>query len=261
MFCPPSVAAVGVRDLPDSARRLLHGDTGDLLSLSDRLANVALQCASIILNADDHELERVAHEGVSVDQSGGNAAVSTGGKERHALQAELLALMVQLNHRRGVAQRASAGRCAVADGKGTLSLALVLVQQLLHVAIAGVPVAGTEKMELCAEKLSQQEIPLLVRRLIAVDDQLTGKIDSRAGRRSQCAKVGLHRTGGQYLRRSRLKSLAQYEFQTADLVSAGADARHVVSLDPQGHILARRGGVQWVERSGRRHQLDAGRVL
>ena len=111
------------------------------------------------------------------------------------------------------------------------------------------------------EKLSQQEIPLLVRRLIAVDDQLTGKIDSRAGRRSQCAKVGLHRTGGQYLRRSRLKSLAQYEFQTADLVSAGADARHVVSLDPQGHILARRGGVQWVERSGRRHQLDAGRVL
>ena len=139
----------------------VHGDTGDLLSLSDRLANVALQCASIILNADDHELERVAHEGVSVDQSGGNAAVSTGGKERHALQAEALGTD-------GTAQPpprcspARLGRSLRRCGRQRDALlALVLVQQLLHVAIAGVPVAGTEKMELCAEKLSQQEIPVL----------------------------------------------------------------------------------------------------
>ena len=56
----------------------------------------------VILDADDHNAEGLAHQLISVDQPGRDAAVSAGSENRHAANSEILALPLHFHHRSGI---------------------------------------------------------------------------------------------------------------------------------------------------------------
>ena len=145
------------------------------------------QRVPVILDADDHNAEGLAHQLISVDQPGRDAAVSAGSENRHAANSKILALPLHFHHRGGIAQRAPAGGRAVADHVDLFAGGLVSGGQFLHAAVPNRSVTRAEEVYFGTQQLLQQEISLFAGWLRRVDDKLAVQPGLGAGRRGQSA--------------------------------------------------------------------------
>ncbi len=194
------------------------------------------------------------HRGSTGEQPGVRPTARAGVHDRSRPQSGRLALALELDERRGEADRADGRAAADRDGEGPPPAGPQLLGQGVLRDLEGVPGRHPGEVQLGAEEARQELVAGRLGRGVAAQHQVDGPAEASAGRRGHAAVVGL--AGADRDQRVRAVGLrrAAEELQLPGLVATHAQAGEVVALDPQpGAAGQHRPPLQRRGQRGQRH--------